>query len=64
VGELQMLVHGKGGHAPPPQASLRSNKAKKKAPVRLVKSESAKVIPFDDESRGSSERKIGDASGF
>jgi methyl-accepting chemotaxis protein len=63
VSELQLLVHGKGGHAAPPQASLRSGPAKKKSPARLVKKESAKMIPFDEED-GRSERKIGDASGF
>jgi len=62
VGELQMLVHGKSGHAPPPQASLRSNKPKKTSPVRLVKSASAKAIPFDDEEEGRG--KVGKVSGF
>lgn len=64
VGELQMLVHGKGGHAAPPQASIRSSKPQKKvAAVRLVKSASAKAIPFDEED-SHSDRKVGDASGF
>jgi len=64
VGELQMLVHGKGGHAAPPQANIRSSKPQKKvAAVRLVKSASAKAIPFDEED-SHSDRKVGDASGF
>ena len=64
VAELQALVHGKGGQMPPPQDSLHSKKTPKKSPVRLVKKESTKVIPFDGEEDHRSERKISDASGF